>query len=391
MFQSALPFWADAGVDRAHGGFHEALDLEGRPAGGAFRRLRVTCRQIYVFSHAATLGWPDGLSAARMGFEYLVAKGWMGPELGWARLLTPRGEVLDPTPDLYDHAFVLFALGWLHRASGDPGALVWAHRTLDFLERHLRHPSGRGFLHARPASGWRLQNPHMHLLEAALVLYETSRHERFATLAVELAALFRSKFFDARTGTLAESFTEGLARAPGEAGRRTEPGHQFEWAWILLACQRLLGEPTGDVARALVDFAERFGVDPSTGVTFNAVRDDGVVIDRGSRTWPNTERIKAHIALFDLDGTDPCAPLTQSVGLLLDRYLAHHPAGTWLDHFDGEGQLVASTIPTATLYHLFVAFAELFRVEPALRALARISDIQPVLPASVAGHLRAGG
>lgn len=391
MFDQALPFWADAGVDRAHGGFHEALDLRGRPAALGYRRLRVTCRQIYVFSHAATLGFDGGLPVARTGFDYLVAKGWMGASRGFAARLTPRGAVLDDTADLYDHAFVLFALGWLHRASGDPEALVWAHRTLDFIEAHLRHPTAPGFLHARPASGWRLQNPHMHLLEAALVLYETSGNARFAELACEVAALFTQKFFDVRSGTLCESFTEQLSRAPGDAGRVTEPGHQFEWAWILAGYQRLIGEPMGEVARPLVAFAERFGVDSVTGATFNGVRDDGASLDRGSRTWPNTERIKAHIALFDLDGTDPRGPLTQTLRLLLDRYLAHTPAGTWMDQFDGDGQPVATTIPSGTLYHLLVAFAELFRIEPALLSLGQRGGVRAEPRARVSGLLRAGG
>ncbi|MDP2310816.1 MAG: AGE family epimerase/isomerase [Pseudomonadota bacterium] len=389
MFHQALPFWADAGVDRAYGGFHEALDLGGRPAAVSFRRLRVTCRQIYVFSHAATLGFAPGLPAAWKGFEYLVAKGWMGPDRGWARRLSPRGEVVDATPDLYDHAFVLFALGWLHRASGDPVPLEWAHRTLDFIEARLRHPADPGFVHALPASGWRLQNPHMHLLEASLVLYEASGDSRFAALAREIATLFTTKFFDARSGTLGESFTEQLSRAPGEPGRVTEPGHQFEWAWILGAYQRLLGKPMGTVARPLVAFAERFGVDRGSGATFNSVRDDGVPIDRGSRTWPNTERIKAHIALFDLEGTDPRGPLRQTLRLLLDRYLAHRPPGTWIDHFDGEGRPVADTIPSSTLYHLSVAFCELLRVEPALRALAHADERGGVPPAEAGPEPRA--
>ncbi len=393
MFRTALPFWADAGVDRVHGGFHEALDLHGRPAGVDFRRLRVTCRQIYVYAHSATLGFSAGLPAARRGFEYLVSKAWLGGDKGWARLLTPRGDVSDGAPDLYDHAFVLFALGWLHRAGGDPEPIAWAHRTLDFLEARMRHPTAPGFLHVRPAVGWRLQNPHMHLLEAALCLYEATGGARFADLAHELVELFTTRFFDGRTGTLGECFTEDLARAPGEAGRRVEPGHHFEWAWLLASHQRLLGTPVAELARPLVAFAERHGVHPESGATFNAVREDGLPIDRGSRTWPNTERIKAHIALFELDGTDPRAPIAQSTRLLLDRYLAHHPAGTWLDHFDGEGRPIAETIPAGTLYHLLVAFAELWRVEPALRALPTARDRhqprapRPLVPSERVGSL----
>ncbi len=399
LFHRALPFWADAGVDRVHGGFHEALDPRGRPAAKSFRRLRVTCRQIYTFSHAATLGWSPGIPLAQLGWEYLRGHGWMGDDGGWARLLTPRGAVLDATPDLYDHAFVLFALGWLHRASGDPEALVWAHRTLDFIDAHLRHPTAAGFRNARmppgarvphtpstmPRGEWRLQNPHMHLLEAALVLYETSGHARFAELAREVTGLFQTRFFDVRTGTLGEAFTVDWARAPGAAGRVTEPGHHFEWAWILANYERLLGQrllggatvlggatapSTAPMARDLVAFAERFGVDRESGRTFNSVRDDGVVLDVSSRVWPNTERIKGHIALFDLYGTDPRVPLAQSTRVLLDTYLSGRPAGTWMDHVDGAGRPVASDIPTSTFYHVFLAIAELIRVAPALRAYA---------------------
>ncbi len=384
VFQHALPFWAEVGVDRDRGGFHEALDLDGRPERGGFRRLRVACRQIYVFSHAALLGWAPGLPIARDGFAWLVEKGWMGPNRGWARRLTPAGKVLDPTPDLYDHAFVLFALGWLHRAGGDPEALTWAHRTLDFVEARLRHPSGRGFRQALPATGWRLQNPHMHLLEAALTLCEgcergSPGERRFRALADELVTLCVTRFVDPRTGTLAEAYTEDLARAPGDAGRALEPGHHFEWAWLLAASQRVLERPVGWLAGPLVAFAERHGVDPLTGATYDAVRDDGEALARGSRTWPNTERLKAHVALFELDGTDSRAALASTTGLLLDRYLARTPRGTWMDHFDGEGRPIAATIPAATLYHLVVALTELLRVEPALRALGRRDDTKPAL------------
>lgn len=381
MFGSALPFWAEVGEDRVRGGFHEALDASSTPLPDAPRRLRVACRQVYVFSHAACLGWGPGLAVARRGAEWLVAKGWQGADRGWAKVLSPAGEVTDPTPDLYDHAFALFAFAWLHRAGGDPDALAWAHRTLDFVEAHLRHPSAPGFLHARPAVGWRLQNPHMHLLEAALAAWETWHDPRFADLAHELVGLFTTRFFDARRGTLAEAFTDTLERAPGDAGRVVEPGHQFEWAWILSNYQRLFARPVAAEARALVTFAEAHGV--RRGVTLNAVRDDGEPLDRGSRTWPNTERIKGHVALFELDGTDPTEPIAQSTAVLLGRYC--HPDGTWTDELDGAGAPVAKAIPASTLYHIFLAFTEMLRVEGTLGADIRGEHGGAPLPATLGG------
>lgn len=54
--------------------------------------------------------------------------------------------------------------------------------------------------------------------------------------------------------------------------------------------------------------------------------------------------------------------MRSSVGLLMDRYLAHTPRGAWIDAFDAEGNSIVKTIPASTLYHVFLAFAEVLRV-----------------------------
>lgn len=360
-FQHALPLWGSAGLDDVHGGFHEELTLDGRPADLAFKRTRVTCRQIYVFSHAAMLGWREGVALSQRGYEYLIGKAWLG-DGRWAKRLTREGAVLDDSVDLYDFAFALFALAWRYRLTRDADALTRAHQTLDFIHAHLR--AGEGFLHALPADGPRLQNPHMHLLEASLAMFEASAEERFLDQADEIVALFRKRFFDGVT--LAEYFTPDLARVGGEEGRRIEPGHQFEWAWILAQYQRLRGLDVSAEASALADFAERHGVDAQTQATYDEVRDDGAPLKRTSRTWPNTERLKAHLALFELTGRDPRPGAASAARVLLDRYLAVNPRGSWIDQFDAHARPLAKTAPTSTLYHLFLAFAEALRLEPLL-------------------------
>jgi N-acylglucosamine 2-epimerase/mannose-6-phosphate isomerase len=370
VFGAALPFWAERGVDHARGGFYEELDGSGRPTAVPFKRTRVICRQTYVFAHAATLEWTPGLQLAERGYEYLVDKAWLGPEKGWARRLSADGAPLDVTSDLYDLAFVLFALAWFFKASGDTDAVARARGLVEFVNTSMRANPGPGFLHNRPASGLRQQNPHMHLLEACLVAYGASKDSCFLDAATEIVGLFRTHFFDGRT--LAEYFDDELRRAPGEEGRLIEPGHHFEWAWILARYQQLTGTDLSAEARALVSFAEAHGVDKTTHVAFNQVRDDGTPIDRGSRTWPNTERIKGHLALFELGGHDPRAAVTGSARVLLDRYLATTPRGGWVDHFDAAGRPVSTAVPASTLYHLFLAFAELLRLEPQLTAWSRM-------------------
>lgn len=364
MFDAALPFWGSAGLDKEHGGFLEELTLDGAPADIPFKRVRVTCRQIYVFSHAAMLGWSEGEALAKYGYDYLVDKAWLGFDKGWARRLKRNGEVLDPTPDLYDIAFVLFALAWRYRQSKDADALERLHATLDFVDFHMRAPGGMGFVHQLPPEGPRLQNPHMHLLEASIAAYDATEDRRFLSQAEEIVDLFRRKFFDGKT--LAEYFTPDLKRIEGEQGRSVEPGHQLEWAWILAQYQRQSKTNLVKEATALVDFAERHGVDPQTQLTYDEVRDDGSPLRKSSRAWPNTERVKGNLALFELGVRDTRAEIAAAAKVLLQLYLAVTPRGSWIDAFDANAQPLSKTAPTSTLYHVFLAFAEILRLEDKL-------------------------
>ncbi len=365
MFSVALPKWSVIGFDSRHGGAIEAVRSDGAcPSDEHFMRTRVTARQVYVFSHAGFLGHSGADPLAARAMEFLAARRLANG--AWPRRMSPEGDVIDPTPDLYDIAFVLFALGWRVRASRDPTARRLAEETLAFIQDQMRHPSGQGFLHALPPTGPRLQNPHMHLLEAALVCFEATHDERWANLGMELISLFETRFFDPITGTLGEYFCEDLRRTQDHLGRHVEPGHMFEWAWILAQAQRLLGTDRTDLIQRLVLTAEALGVDTQTGLVFNVVQDDGVVIDRSSRTWPNTERIKGWLALFEVTRQDPSAAVGQSTDVLLERYLSAPASGLWQDRIDADGQLVAAPVPASTFYHLFLAFAELLRLEAKL-------------------------
>ncbi|MEO0398443.1 MAG: AGE family epimerase/isomerase [Pseudomonadota bacterium] len=365
-FNIALPFWRDHGLDRENGGFIEQLTFSGENAGVGFKRTRVTARQIYLFSHAATLGWNGATEPITHGLEFLLGRQFISDEKGFARLTDRYGAVIDDTTDLYDHAFVLFSLSWAYRATGDRQISEWMHRTLDIIETRLSHPSGEGFWHDDTKVGWRQQNPHMHLLEASLAAIETTNEERFKKLAEHIGRLFQDRLFQQRDGVLPEFFTDDWTPANDPEAAYTEPGHHFEWAWILTNLKRLTGLALAEEARALVAFAEKFGVDRHTMATFNRIAFDGATIDGGSRTWPNTERIKAAVAMFELDGKDPMPVFEESAGLLLDQYLATDTPGVWVDAFDASGKPQAETVPTSTLYHVFLAFIEMLRTQPAL-------------------------
>ena len=74
------------------------------------RRARVQARQIYVFASAHAAGWSGpALQLAEAGMFALRAGGWRS-DRGWAAQVDRIGAGVKWPGDLYDHAFVLFAL-----------------------------------------------------------------------------------------------------------------------------------------------------------------------------------------------------------------------------------------------------------------------------------------
>ena len=55
LITQAAPLWLEHGVDRARGGYFDQLHHRDASNGCDFKRLRVTCRQIFVF---AITGFP---------------------------------------------------------------------------------------------------------------------------------------------------------------------------------------------------------------------------------------------------------------------------------------------------------------------------------------------
>lgn len=375
LLDTVMPFWAVAGIDPRNGGFIERLTLDHRPEPDADRRMRVQARQVYAFSHAHLLGAPDwALSAAQGGFAFLTAHGW-GPDGGWHHLLTGDGAPKDCRNDTYDHAFVLHAMAWLYKASGERAALDWADRTMAFLDRHLADPDHDGhwggYREERAPDGAtgrlpRRQNPHMHLLEACMALFEATGDTAWRDRATALIGLFHAHFFDAETGTLTEFFTADWRPAPGAEGLLREPGHHFEWVWLLLHYRRLTGddsvvEPADRLYRTALDH----GVDKQPAgipAAFDSVDAAGAIVDHGKRLWPQTEAIKAHLARHELLG-DPGAEARARahLSMMFDHYVgADSPV--WRDRLARDGHPTSDHIPASTLYHLFLCIAETMRV-----------------------------
>ena len=70
-----------------------------------------------------------------------------------------------------------------------------------------------------------------------------------------------TRFFQRDSGVLLEHFDRRWAPNDDATERICEPGHQYEWSWLLRTYAACVGKADEPVARALKVFADRHGYD----------------------------------------------------------------------------------------------------------------------------------
>jgi mannose/cellobiose epimerase-like protein (N-acyl-D-glucosamine 2-epimerase family) len=369
-----LPLWVQRGFDTRHGGFHNRLDrgtLEPAPDGN--KRLLVQTRQIFALAWASRMfGDPLLAERARAGFAFLRQRYLDPVHGGWFLTVTPEGEPLDRSKDLYAHAFVLLALSELALLpdSGDLRAIALelARETTALLVERLGDPAHGGLLEGAseswvPLRGTRRQNPHMHLFEALLALHAAGAGDVYLERALELGTLLRERWIDPERGCLFEYFTPDWRVDLSVENGAVEPGHCFEWVWLLHRHPRLRDDPgLRGVAEALWCFASRHGLDPRDGAPFDVVTASGEVLRDTKRAWPQTEYLKALGVRAEWYGcTESRERVGEFAGLCLARYVdASH--GGWNEHTDRAGQVISPLMNATTVYHVMLALVDAARL-----------------------------
>jgi len=378
LLNEAYPVWTERGWDEKQGGFHERLTADGPVAADA-RRARVQLRQIYSFARAPALGWTeDTRGVVAEGLAHFFSR-YRRPD-GLARtLVAPDGSAADDTALLYDQAFALLAFAEAHRLLGSEGGLREAAEALLDRIYAVYQRSGWGFRSEGASERPLSSNPHMHLLEAALAWCTASEDERWRRLASYLVELALYYMIDPRTGVLREHFELDETERTGVAARLVEPGHQFEWAWLLLcaggargpdACRpglagqprraaspREMPAPLFDAAARLIEISEKHGV--RDGVAVNSLLDDMTVHDPQARLWPQTERLKAHALMARLTGERRHWQLATEAAEALERYLDTGARGLWYDRHLPDGSFPREPSPASSFYHIVCAIGEL--------------------------------
>jgi mannose-6-phosphate isomerase len=348
LLERALPIWWNPGADLAHGGFHDRLDASGAPIAGP-KRARVAARQAFSYAVGGAFGWSGPWREAIDRGVNFLEQAHRRPD----GLYCSRVDAASPSDDvdLYDQAFVLLATS-VAAAQGDRAAPA---RAEALLARLPREPAG-GF--AGLGGAGLDANPNMHLFEAFLAWDALDVGGPWREAAAGQARLAMTRLIDPETGAQSELFGPGWA-APPKPERGVWPGHQFEWAWLLMRWNLVSGDaPALAAALRLIELAERAGVDRERNVAVNCLDGDVALTDPGTRLWPQTERLRVAALAGALTGDASFWDMAARAAAGLWLFLDVPTPGLWRDCLENDDL----TAPASSLYHIVGAILQLDRV-----------------------------
>jgi len=362
-----VPKWFEA-FSNPEGGFYERLGKGFKPVLTGQRRLVTQCRQLSIYSHYSYSENKKFSKHLKEKFEFILERYHDPVTHRWHFSLDDAGNVKDKTCDLYALSFVIFSFAHYYKATGDDRAKKSARDVLALIDHDFRLPKLPGFAESleppgKPVFDLRRQNPHMHLLEACLFAREIFGSTPYEAMADEMIGLFQNHFFDAGREALVEFFTHDLQPDP-EKGTHLEPGHYFEWVWLLKKHATLKGDAKmhDAVCHKLLDWANRNGWDGMYGGIHDTVAANGQVIAATKRLWPFCEALKANALMLDTapDRQKIKDRVGAMVSLFEEKYMQER--GFWVEWLNRDLSPAADYMPGTTPYHVYFGIMETWDV-----------------------------
>jgi mannose/cellobiose epimerase-like protein (N-acyl-D-glucosamine 2-epimerase family) len=364
MREIILPFWAAEGFVRNIAQFGERTDFNGEIIRDVPLRAMVQARQIYVYSDAERTGeMRGGGERALEALETLLTRYSEDRDLtrGLAFSVSLHGNIVSSVRDSYTHAFVLFALASAFQLTQETNLLRAVDALIAFIDNRLTDDHASGLLDRYPNPGiLKLQNPMMHMLEAFLALHEAWPDRGFLDRAAVIVRLFRERLFQPDAGVVFEKYLADWTTMQSVPSSFFEPGHQFEWTWLLNRYDTLAGTRNDEFCERLWVTACEKGLAPGF-LCLDEVAVDPMLSKRTSRVWPHTEGIKAAISRRERGDLDAERVLTGQLGILDSVFLGRPFSAGWVDRVAADGQPISDMVPASTLYHLYSAFKETSR------------------------------
>ena len=341
-----VPLWQGPGWNAELALPYEALDADHRPLPPQRYRAMACARQLYVF--ASLIGEPGQDYAEERAaalFRSLQRHFHDAEHGGWFYSIDPHGKPLDKRKDLYTHAFIIFACAHYWAKVREPLVESVLNAALEVVAE--RFATGDGLYEAVLERNWSslksgpLQNPLMHLAEGFLATLAVREDAAVQQALLALATAMQQRFIERQHGVMME-------KPLGAVDNWFEPGHQFEWFFLLESSPLLRGTALhASLSRAFA-YAEQTGVDNLTGAVSGMLALDGSVRDATQRIWAQAEYLRA------LTLRPGSAAVLERQLLALQQHFLH--ARGWNECLDAKGEVSRRDMPSTTPYHLATCY-----------------------------------
>lgn len=339
--QSILDFYTDRVVDPS-GGYHQNFLDDGRLFDTHFKQLVSSTRILVNYATAGILfGRKDYLDIARHGLDYLEEVHWQASSQTYAWTLDNH-KPLDMTQQAYGYAFVLLAYAAARKAGlvQDDSKL---QQVYDLLEQRFWQAeyglyadeiSPEGVL-----SPYRGQNANMHLCEAMLAAFEATGNNQYLERASQLAQSIAVRQASLTNDLVWEHYTpefkpdwdynrddpKNLYRPWG-----FQPGHQTEWAKLLLILNRHAPQAWQiERAASLFDRAYQQAWDNQDGGLVYGFDPEGNWCDDDKYFWVQAESFAAAAMLHKATGDDKYLTQYDALWQYSWAHMVDHEYGAW--------------------------------------------------------------
>lgn len=341
-----VPMWQGPGWNAELALPYESLDATHAPLPPQRFRAMACARQLYVF--ASLIGEVTGAEErAAALFRSLQRHFHDGEHGGWFYSIDPQGAPLDTGKDLYTHAFILFACAHYWGKVREPLVESVLNAALEVIAR--RFASGDGLYEASLKRDWStlgsgpLQNPLMHLAEAFLATLSVREDANVRQALLGLCDGMSKRFIEPKLGVMMEKPLKSV-------DNWYEPGHQFEWYFLLASSPLLQGGKLRVALEQSFGYTEQQGVNPQSGAVCAMLgpAPEAVARDATQRIWAQAEYLRA-LTL---------RPGSQDVLLRQLQALQQHflHAGGWNECLDADGLVSRRDMPSTTPYHLMTCY-----------------------------------
>ncbi|SFX97073.1 MULTISPECIES: AGE family epimerase/isomerase [unclassified Pseudomonas] len=341
-----VPMWQGPGWNADLALPYEALDAGHAPLPPQRYRAMACARQLYVFS--SLMGEvPGAAERASALFRSLQRHFHDAEHGGWFYSIDPQGAPLDSTKDLYTHAFILFACAHYWAKVGEPLVESVLNAALQVIAQ--RFASHDGLYEASLGRDWSelgtgpLQNPLMHLAEAFLAVLSVRDDATVRQALLALCDGMSERFIDPQQRVMME-------KPLGAVDNWYEPGHQFEWYYLLASSPLLRGGTLHTALEHSFDQSERQGVDMKSGAVCAMLdpQPQATPRDATQRIWAQAEYLRALTLRPGNQGA-----LLRQLQALQQHFL--HNRG-WNECLDADGVVSRRDMPSTTPYHLLTCY-----------------------------------